>query len=478
MRPMSPRRRSVRALAVALALPVLAPAGAHAQSSSCFGELDADSVEARPGPPMRFGVTPGVQTGQLGTGALPPRTPEDPAQQLSALGRLRPANGPFVLRLHRFFWSEGEAEVQRFLALAERYTSAGYLVELQLRYHPNEEQEGDIDAWVAHVRDVVRRFGANPRVVAIQVTNEVNLTFSPDSSDGAYERSRDALIQGVIAAQDEVRRRGYEQLEIGFNWAYRTDPGSEDSFWRYVRDTGGPAFARAVDWVGLDAYPGTFFPPTLSPGGERDAIVNAMSTFRCFLEFAGIPDSAPIHVEENGWPTGPGRTEERQVEVGTSMIREIDRLRGTFGVSDYRWFNLRDGNTQSGNFQTQYGLMRDDYSEKPMFGAYRDLVAQLTVRGGLGTPGVAPRPRLRLSVRCRGHHWRATVGGPDVGLVRRADFRVGNRRARPDRRPPFVGKITARRLDRPRHVHQLRARALLADGRTRGLRGPARPCPG
>lgn len=461
------------ALAGAIAAALLLPAAAHAQSG-CLGQVDADSVEARPGPPMRFGVTPGVQTGQLGSGATPPRTPEDPAQQLAALGRLRPANGPFVLRLHRFFWSEGEEEIRRFLALAERYTSNGYLVELQLRYHPSAQQEGDIEAWTAHVRDVIRRFGQNPRVVAIQVTNEVNLTFSPDSSDGAYARSRDALIQGVIAAKDEVRRRRFEQLEIGFNWAYRGDPGDEDSFWRYLRDNGGPAFVAAVDWVGLDAYPGTFFPPAGTPGGERDGIVNAMSSFRCYLAIPGIPERVPIHVEENGYATGPGRSEERQVEVGTNMIREIDRLRGTFNVSDYRWFNLRDGNTQSGNFQTQYGLMRDDYSEKPMFGVYRDLVAELTVRGGPGTPGVL----VTLSVRCKRGRWRARVGGPDVGLVQRVDFRVSNRRARRDKRPPFGGTISSRGLDRPRGLYEMRAPVVLKDGRRLGLRRKIRPCRG
>ena len=75
------------------------------------------------------------------------------------------------------------------------------------------------------MREVVRRFGANPRVVALQIANEVNLTFSQDSSDGAYDGAREALVQGVIAAKDEARRRGLDRLEIGFNWAYRTDPG-------------------------------------------------------------------------------------------------------------------------------------------------------------------------------------------------------------------------------------------------------------
>src|SRR5205814_3586960 len=123
--------------------------------------------------------TPGAQTGQLGTGPQPPRTPEDPAKQLAALRKLRPDTTiPFVLRLHRFFWSDGEAGVKHFLELADRYTSAGYLVELQLRYHPTQDEEGDIAAWTAFVRGVVDRFGPNRRVVGIQVTNEVNLPFS------------------------------------------------------------------------------------------------------------------------------------------------------------------------------------------------------------------------------------------------------------------------------------------------------------
>ena len=350
------------------------PAAAHGQQGPCFGQLTADP---KPGPALRFGITPGVQTGQLVTGPVPPRTPEDPAKQLAALGRLRAADGPFVVRLHRFFWSDGEAGVKRFLALAKRYTSHGYLAELQLRYHPTPAQEGDIAAWRRFVRDVVDRFGPNRRVVAIQVTNEVNLAVSPDSSDGAYDRARDALIQGVEAAKTEVRKRGFSQLEIGFNWAYRGDPSSEQSFWNYLRDHGGVKFVRALDWVGVDAYPGTFFPPVNTPGGERDALVNAFSTFRCLAETPRIPRSVPIHVEENGYPTGPGRTYARQAQAMDTMVHAVHDFRGTFNISDYRWFNLRDGDTMSPNFQQQYGLMTDEYVPKPAFGLYRRLVAGL-----------------------------------------------------------------------------------------------------
>ena len=454
----------MRSLGASLLAALVLAAPANAQGGSpCFGQTDADAVEQKPGPPMRFGITPGVQTGQFFTGAVPPRTPEDPAKQLSGLDGLRAPGAPFVLRLHRFFWSDGEEGVRRFLALADFYTQAGYLVELQLRYHPNEQQEGDIDAWVAYVRDVVRRFGENPRVVAIQVTNEVNITFSPDSSDGAHEGARDALIRGVIAAKDEARRRGHRQLEIGFNWAYRTDPGSEASFWNYLRDHGGPEFIAALDWVGVDAYPGTVFPPAHTEGGERDGMVNAFSTFRCYAGQAGIPDRIPIHVEENGWPTEPpARSYEKQAEVAETLVRAVHDFRGTYNITDYRWFNLRDGDTTSANFQTQYGLMTDEYAEKPAYGVYRRLVGELTRR--------YEHPRLVLSVRCRRGRWYARIGGRDAGEVLRAGFRVGHLRAKPDRRPPFERSISARTFDRDRSRWTMAVRALLLDGRTAGLK--------
>jgi hypothetical protein len=423
----------VRCAAVLICLLAFA-SPAVAQEPGCIGQTEAAAVEQKPGQSLRFGITPGVQTGQFVTGAVEPRTPEDPAQHLAALGRLRSPSSPFVLRLHRFFWSDGEAGVQRFLALTDRYTAAGYDVELQLRYHPSTEQEGDIAAWTAHVRDVVRRFGSNPRVVAIQVTNEVNITFSPDSSDGAYDGARDALVQGVIAAKDEARKIG-SAVEIGFNWAYRIDPAQDTSFWNGVRDRGGPEFVRALDWVGVDAYPGTVFPPVEGPGRERDGMVNALSSARCFMTIPAIPESVPIHIEENGWPTSPARSEEQQVQSLETMVRAVHDFRGTYNVTDYRWFNLRDGDSTSPNFQTRYGLLRDDYSEKPAFARYAALLREL----GRALPRA---PRLALHVACR----RARVFGSGVRAV---EFRVGRRRVRDQSRPFAV------RLPRGRSVRAL-----------------------
>ena len=134
---------------------------------------------------------------------------------------------------------------------------------------------------------------------------------------------------------------------------------------------------------------------------ERGALVNAFSSFRCYAATPGIPRSVPIHVEENGWPTGPGRSYDKQAEVLDTMVHAVNDFRGTFNISDYRWFNLRDGDSTSTNFQTQYGLMTDQYVPKPAFGLYRKLVAHLTVHD---------RGRQASRTRGRGRRWPGPQG--------------------------------------------------------------------
>jgi hypothetical protein len=471
----------VRAILLA-ALAALCMAGtAQAEPPACVGDTEADAVPQKPGPRLRFGITPLAQAGQIGP-VPADALPEQPEATNSALAELRPAGAPFVVRLNRFFWSDGEAGFRHYLDLANRFTSRGYLVELQVRYHPNAQQEGDIPAWEAHVRDVVRRFGANPGVVALQITNEVNFNVSADSSDGAYQNARDALVRGVIAAKDEARKRGLSRLAIGFNWAYRLDPGSEQSFWQGVRDRGGQAFVRSLDWIGLDAYPGTVFPPTESDAdGYRDGMVNAMSALRCYATVPGIPASVPMKVEENGWPTFSGRSEQDQAEFLERMVRAVSDFRGTYDVSDYRWFNLRDGDSSAPQPFQHFGLLRSDYMPKPAFQRYRRLVAELTTHQA--PPNARPRLSLRVrshvvSHRCRRTPVRASIAGPDRRHARRADFFRGRRRVGRDAKPPL-----SRVIDRARHLRRgrvrvARARVRLDDGRLVRLRRRYRLCAG
>ncbi len=322
-----------------------------------------------------MGIGPNGPAGAAGAAVAP--VPDSPARTLRALAALRPHGAPLVLRLNRFFWSDGERGLRRFVALSRRYTGRGYQVEIQVRYHPSARREGDLPAWRRWVRRVVRAFGRDRGVVGLQIANEVNLTFSPDSSDGAYRGARDALVQGVVAAKDEARRRSYRQLTVGFNWFFQLTPAVETGFWDAIR-RGGRRFRAALDWVGLDTYPGTFFPLGLAPARTGDGVLAGLNTLRgCWLRRAGIRRSVPIHVEENGWPTGAARAEADQAVAMRSMVEAASRARRAFGVTDYRWFSLRDHRTASPNLQHHYGLLRDDYTPKPAFAVYRRLLARL-----------------------------------------------------------------------------------------------------
>ena len=95
----------------------------------------------RPGPPLTFGITPAGEAGALGPAV--PAVPDDPP----------------------------------------------YRVELQLRYHPRPDQEGDIGAWVDFVRTVVDRFGPNRRVCLLEDD------YTPKPAFAAYGRLVAALAR-------------------------------------------------------------------------------------------------------------------------------------------------------------------------------------------------------------------------------------------------------------------------------------------
>jgi hypothetical protein len=60
-----------------------------------------------------------------------------------------------------------------------------------------------------------------------------------------------------------------------------------------------------------------------------------------------------------------------------STVRDVHRWSGTLNVTDYRYFNLRDNNSDGTDLFDAVGLLRDDYARKPAFGVLRDLIGEL-----------------------------------------------------------------------------------------------------
>ncbi|GAC1436719.1 MAG: hypothetical protein NVSMB51_08760 [Solirubrobacteraceae bacterium] len=319
------------------------------------------------GPPLVWGIGP-LASGDSGL-TQAPVVAERSAPRDAALRRLAGAH-PLVLRLNRLFESDGAAAIARYRSLAHHFTRRGFEVELQVRYHPSAAQNGDLRRWLSFVRSVVAAFGPDRGVVSLQIANEVNLAFSPNTSDGAFLHAHEALIEGLVAAKRAAHR--YPQLRIGFNWADLGGLPNDDAFWRSLHDR---RVQRAVDWVGIDTYPGTF-PPRPLPDPRAAMAASLARLRRCLMPLAGLGPGVPIHIEETGWPTdGAARPEAEQLRVLRGFAAAAHDFKRSLGISDFRWFNLRDNNTAAAGMQAHFGLLHDDYSPKPAFSAYRRIIS-------------------------------------------------------------------------------------------------------
>jgi hypothetical protein len=332
--------------------------------------------QPRGGPRIHFGIGPRL-AGEVGSGQATPLVPENWRKRDRALKKLA-GDRDFTVRLNRLFMSDGWRGIRRFQKMARHYGRLGLGVELQVRYHPRPAQNGDIGAWLDYVRKVVRAFGPIRSVRALQIANEVNLTFSPNTSDGSWKQSTQALVAGVKTAQRYSNRLGYGRLKIGFNFAWRFGAQADADFWDRLGKVGGKGLRAATDWVGLDLYPGTYVPPRAAVSEYGDAFLEALAQMReCYMPKAGFGSRVPLKIEETGWPTGPDRSEAEQKEILRQFVNTTHRYRGTYNITDFRWFGLRDNNSQGPDYQSYFGLLRDNYSPKPGFYEYLTRVSKL-----------------------------------------------------------------------------------------------------
>jgi hypothetical protein len=382
------RRRAALAVLPALALLAAAPVAAQAPGDDYCLTTEAPEPSA-PAHPIDFGITP-LTAGNVGA-VQGDAVPLDPERDLAALRGLTSDPGALVMRLNRMFWADGEPGVQRYAALVDQYAEAGFPSELQVRYHPPSGAEGDLDAWEEYVRLAARVLGERRSVTALSITNEANFTASANTSDGGYEGVREAIVRGTLAARDELDRIGRPDVRLGFSFAWRWAPHSDREFWEELGRLATPEFLAATDYVGLQIYPHLVWPPAPLPGRSLTReVVEPLTLMRdCYLPRAGLQD-VDLWVTENGYATNLGRTEESQEASLRETVEALHRWSGTLGVTDYRWFNLRDNRSTGTDLFDAVGLLRDDYTEKPAYAAFAELLAAYGT--GSGTPSPAPDP--------------------------------------------------------------------------------------
>ncbi|MEV0401738.1 hypothetical protein [Actinoallomurus sp. NPDC050550] len=316
---------------------------------------------------LLFGIYPGGATGD-DTGGLATGPKDDPERIRAALDRLRPGGRPFLVRGYiSFVDADDTREVTQSPERVEQYAGDGLVLDLVAQY---QSRSGDVAGYVGFVRDLVRRHGH--RTATLQVTEEPNMTGNA-TLDGYYPRVREALVEGVVAAADEARRQGFDRLRVGFNTTPLFGPGAD--FIASVTDLGGERFVDALGYMGLDFFPDVFQPVPLDR--LYDAVTGLLGMHRAErLAPAGIASEVPLHITENGWPTGPDRSPERQAEVLETTVRAIAECRTTVGVGAYTHFTLRDADSGVPGMFHSFGLLTDDYEPKPAFATYQELIAR------------------------------------------------------------------------------------------------------
>jgi hypothetical protein len=397
---MSTTRTSAVAIALAaasLALPAGAPAQQAAGGDLC---LTGPVMPApRAAQPLRFGVTP-QPAGSVGV-AQQDGPPPDEAALDRAMTDLRVPGRALVVHLSRLFLSDGEPGIARLAALTDHYAALGLGVEVQIRYHPAPGQEGDQPAWAAFVRRAATVLARRRALVALAVVNEPNLPISPNTSDGTFAGVREAIVRGVVAAREALDAAGRRDVAVGFTFAWRWLPPTDRAFWQELGARATPAFRAALGYVGLQVYPGLVWPPVPLPGRSAgEEMVEAAALVRtCMMPLAGLGAGVGLWVTENGYATNLARTEAGQAA-------KLHRVSGTLGITDYRWFNLRDNDSDGLDLFSAVGLLRDDHSRKPAFGALRESIAAVGAAAPARRCERPPRWRRlwgwgRRAVRCR-----------------------------------------------------------------------------
>ncbi len=325
---------------------------------------------------LLFGIYPGGLTAVSGPGhTVGP--PDDPEHIDAALSALQPAKGPLIVRGYVHYYSRLSPDLGMTPVDVTQYIRACRKLDLVLCYHSSD---GNMADWTTFVRQMVREYG--PYLTMLQVTEEPNNPDAATGGDGSSPNVRQAIIDGVVAAKNEAAKLSYP-VQVGFNAVVAFNP--QDDFWPDVGSRVTSEFRAALDYIGVDFFADVWRPV---PAADLSAAVAGLLThYRTVNLSAGrIPPMVPMHVGENGWPTGPRRTAERQAEVLETVVRAVHSKATDLNIAAYELFDLRDADSSNPNLMYQFGLLRDDYTPKPAFDVYRRLIAEFGMEAWPGEP--------------------------------------------------------------------------------------------
>lgn len=318
---------------------------------------------------MKFGLYIGSVAGtdkDLAVGK-----PDDPAAILDLLNKLENNLHPLVIRGYVHYLGNGETGSEAPENIVQ-YATASRKIDLVLCYRAPNYNSGD---WKAIISRIVKKYGNH--LCSLQITEEPNLK-DAYAGDGSFENVDKALYDGVVFAKEFVRSHDYP-IKVGFNTVLSFNPA--DDFWNRIGSNDYELFREAVDYVGLDFFPDVFrpLPDEGFPDNLKNAVKHVLSHFRNTVSNTGkISPSVPIYITENGWATGAGKTYERQAVIVETIVRALNDTKAELNIERYELFGLRDTDSSNDNLFYQFGIVKDDYTPKPAFYTFRELIHEFS----------------------------------------------------------------------------------------------------
>ncbi len=317
---------------------------------------------------FRFGIYPGGAAGTA-DGGLATGVPDDRSSIDSALSDLqRVSASPLLVRCYTGFTDDGGPKRTDIVSPrnGDGYAGEGRMLDLVLQY---QSRCGDVAGFAQFVRNAIQRFGVVTQCV--QITEEPNVTGNA-VLDGDYPNVLQAIAAGVEAGARERERLGFHHLRIGTN----TTPlfGASAGFYQELVNVGGASLIEGLQYVGLDMFPDVFSP--VRGGSLRDATAWLLGHHRRnILAPAGL-GHLPLHITEHGYPTGPGRSAERQAEVLGEVLGVVLEQRHELNIEAYEVFSLRDADSSNPDLFHQFGLMTDSYTPKPAYEVFKRSIGE------------------------------------------------------------------------------------------------------
>ena len=323
---------------------------------------------------LTFGVYP---LGAVGTPSGLAKGPIDDFDKIQlALKDLQGDAKRVIPRMYIVYTKEWESEMLSNIAFFRDDSLLGDLCIVLGDWTKKQGSDIELDHWLNFIKKVIHDFGSH--LGSLQITNEPNLPFMEGSNPHIIQ----ALVEGVVVAKKQAQK-----LKLPINIGFGSVPSGDASvpyFWENLTKEGNDKFVKYVDFIGHNFYVDVFGEQTLALQEVPSVVEHTLRSLReVDLVKAGIPNSVPIRITENGWSTGKksisdlDRSYEHQSKVLETVIRTVYSLRSELNISHFELFGLRDANSSIDDLFHQFGVMRDDYSPKPAYYTFKRLIREL-----------------------------------------------------------------------------------------------------